>query len=132
MEEYRESQQETQTSKYNSAVAQLYRLNALWEKSHELAMAGKYFDLKFTLDRVWIELASDASATQKELQKKHNALVGKYLSEWSKASRTHSVRSNKLRNYLYFCLQQYEIFLRSTLNSQGKGSAYQDDSEEIN
>ena len=142
MEEEQEDLIEQSQSKYNSAMAQLYRLNDLWNKSHEFAIKGNYDAYKFTLDRAWVELAPDCSDKQVQTKKEYLLLLNKIsktlrnIQLGKKPDKRLSPSMEKderiTRGRYYSALQRYEIFLRKILNSQGKGSAYRDvSSEEI-
>jgi hypothetical protein len=139
------SEEENQgTSKYNSAVAQLYRLDTLWLQAHQYSQIGDFKRYRFTLDRVWIELASDTSKKQKETKSKYENKLMEVNSikipffkegdihsdEWDKKKKEIKQAITKKKNLQYQWLQRYEIFLRKVLNSQGKGSAYRNTSEE--
>ncbi|KKL81192.1 hypothetical protein LCGC14_1997240 [marine sediment metagenome] len=106
---------ETKKSKYHGTFSQLYRLDSLWQLCHEFRKKGNLKQWNFNLDCVWTELASDAEKTDNE---KFNEFIEKII-------------ENKLkRNILYQILMEKEIFLRKLQNKQGKGTAYEDLTED--
>ena len=108
---------EIRTSKYNGAIAQLYRLDTLWQDAHRHSRQGKLKDWNFDLDRVWCELAPDA--TEKDMEK-----FALFSIEISKAMQINNLRK------LYKLLLDKEIFLRILQNKQRKGTAYEDSIDE--
>ena len=126
MEDYTQNTEVGQ-SKYNSALAQQYRLNDLWEKCHLYAFGGNFKNYKFTLDRIWVELAPEATPEQIKNKKQHVVLISNLFKE-----NEETLNASKIvRNKLYGALQGYEIFLRKVLNSQGKGIALKEDTESV-
>lgn len=103
------------TSKYNSAIAQLYRIDQLWQDAHRHARSGELMKWNWDLDRVWCELAADA-------EKGSDEEFNEFLDRIAKA-RTKP-------NELYHILLEKEIFLRRIQNKQGKGTAYQESVDE--
>ena len=118
---------ETGQSKYNSALAQLYRLNDLWSQCHTYAFKGDFKGYKFTLDRIWVELGPEATSEQIKNKKNYGVLISQLFKE--NAGTLNS--SKEVRNKLYGVLQAYEIFLRKVLNAQGKGIALKEDTESV-
>lgn len=112
-EEYSAEQQ--RTSKYNSAIAILYRIDELWKDCHRHARNGELKKWNWDLDRVWCELVDDADEENKKEFKKHMLNVSKVLSN---------------PNALYQALLEKEIFLRKLQNTQGKGNKYDEGAEE--
>jgi hypothetical protein len=109
-----EGQEENKISKYNSAVAQLYRLDNLWQRCHEYRLIGNLSKWNDTLDCVWTELAADTGSNITKTYKKIKDDIIKYKSK---------------RSQFYQVLMLKEIFLRKIQNKQGKGTAYQEDDE---
>lgn len=110
-----ESDSSSKYSKYNAAVAQLYRLNDLWETCHLHSKAGSLGAWNTVLDCIWRELAADASP--EHFTKFNN---------FSKAI----IKNRNHRNLLSGTLANKEIFLRKLQNEEGKGSAYVDEFED--
>ena len=102
-------------SKYNSSLAQLFRIDALWQKVHLCAGRGDLMGWNWTLDRIWCELVADS---KKEDENEFN----RYVIEISKVI--------DKKELLYHILMSKEAFLRKLQNAQGKGTAYQEDIEE--
>jgi hypothetical protein len=113
-----EEEQDVKVSKYNSAIAQLYRLDDLWKKAHSFCLAGMLIKWNWVLDRVWCELASDAAKDEKT---QFNDFVQKIV----------EVKQEQDSEKLYFVLLEKEIFLRGVQNREGKGSAYSDENEDM-
>ena len=111
-----EAQESIKISRYNAAVAQLYRLDDLWKKSHDYCLAGLLPRWNWVLDRVWCELAADATKEERETFKSFLKKVTDSKHESEK---------------LYLTLMDKEIFLRGVQNRQGKGSAYLDEDEDM-
>ena len=67
MSEYTSMQmpEEMKKSKYNSAIAQLYRLDALWQDAHRHAREFNYTKWNEDLERVWMELSADSGKEYK-------------------------------------------------------------------
>ena len=61
---FEEVQSEILQSKYNAAVSQLYRLDALWQSAHLNSRAGNLTKWNWDLDAIWRELAQDESPDQ--------------------------------------------------------------------
>lgn len=102
------------TSKYNSALAQLYRIDALWQDAHNHSRSGELIKWNWDLDRVWCELAADSQEKIEEMDA---------INELVKKSVGFPVS-------LYQILMKKEIFLRTLQNKQGKGTAYEESIEE--
>lgn len=106
--------EEIKQSKYNAAVAQLYRLDMLWQKCHEDRLNGRLIKWNNDLDCIWTELASDSISKHMEKYNHYNKLIIKYKSH---------------RSLLNQVLMLKEIFLRKLQNKQGKGTAYQEEDD---
>lgn len=117
MEDYNFSTEEDteKKSKYNSAVSQLYRIDSLWQKCHYYRTVGRLIEWNNHLDCIWTELASDS-------KEKDDDQFDKFMSQ--------IIKSSKNRNELYQTLMKKEIWLRRLQNNQGKGTAYNDTSED--
>jgi len=106
---------EQKLSKYNAAVAQLYRVDKLWQLCHFYRGRGNPLKWNEKLDCIWTELASDADD---EETKKFN----KFTKDM--------IQNRKSKGILNQILINKEIWLRKLQNKQGKGSAYSDASED--
>jgi len=102
-------------SKYNSAIAQLYRIDALWIKAHRSAIGGDLLGWNWVLDRIWCELAANVKDDKVKI-------FNDFVVEIS------DIKGKK--DILYHVLLRKEIFLRKIQNDQGKGDAYADSIEE--
>ena len=141
--DYEESLENSTTSKINSGMLIVLRLNDLWKDSHRHSRAGQYSKWNDDLDRVWCELASDSKPlTDKEKKAgklsaddEYDALTlayavsckdGKKTGGFEKPTEGFKVSSAKQK----VALIKKEIFLRKLQNIQGKGTAYHDSSED--
>lgn len=109
---------EIKISKYNSAIAQLYRMDELWKDAHKHSRAGDLRSWNWDLDRVWCELAADAKKEDKDT---FNNFIIKI---------SDNARKKGGSNMFYHILLEKEIFLRTLQNTQGKGTAYADEFED--
>lgn len=106
---------EEKKSKYNAAVSQIYRLDSLFQKATLSRSVGNLKRWNWILDGIWIELASDAS-------EEHEKIFTDFVNEIVK------YKDNKAM--MYQTLMKKEIWIRKLQNKQGKGTAYQDGSED--
>ena len=121
------------TSKYNSAVAQLQRLNNLLNIGHTAAMSGNYRKWNYVLDRVWCELCADFSPGDDREYK-----YGLLLNELNKTGKIvqqeikgfSSQNNDTLIAKQYSLLTKREIFLRRLVNELGKGTKWDDGEDE--
>jgi hypothetical protein len=121
------------TSKYNSAVAQLQRLNNLLNIGHTAAMSGNYRKWNYVLDRVWCELCADFSPGDKR-ELEYGLLLNK-LNKTGKIAQQEirgfsSQNNDSLIAKQYSILTEREIFLRRLVNDLGKGTKWDDGSDE--
>ena len=125
-EEFTDSGFEQKLSKYNGAIAQLYRLDALWQDTHRHSRSGKLKEWNWDLDRIWCELAADASQKKNDGDNKESdeEIFEGFHSKISEALK------NKDFEELYHTLLKKEIFLRKLQNKQGKGAAYEESVDE--
>ena len=111
------------TSKYNAAIAQLYRIDTLWKEAHKYSREGNYKSWTWTLDRVWMELIADTSDK--------DVIEVEKLRKIIRRIQTHpKITKKKMEDLLYYWLMKYETMLRKMQNKQGKGTAYRDISDE--
>jgi len=102
-------------SEYNDAKLQTFRLHFLWTDSHNHAREGKLRQLNWDLDRVWMELAADAS--------------DKHLKDFDDIN-NRIAKCNMKPNEFYLLLMEKELFLRKLQNELGLGKKYKDPLEE--
>ena len=102
-------EEDSKISKYNSAVAQLYRLDHLWQSAHHHSRSGQLMKWNWDLDAIWRELAGDAKEDDLTSYYQISAYINPNI-------------NNRLK--LYSIFEYKEIFLRRLLNKQGKGTAY--------
>ena len=110
---------EHKVSKYNSAVAQLFRLDNLWQQfQYHRALGSIWHLLKANenLDSIFGELSSDSGLKEMD---KLNSFAQKLI------------QSMKSRGSLYYTLLEKEIWLRKLQNAQGKGTAYADPDQDL-
>lgn len=122
MEEEQEEHEPIKISKYNSAIAQLYRIDFLWQDSHSHARAGKLMKWNWDLDRVWCELSADA----KEEDEKSLQVINNEIAQLSKIK-----NPPELFSKMYQLLMKKEILLRKIQNAQGKGTAWLDEDNDM-
>ena len=109
---------EPKLSVFNSGIAQLYRIGALWDSSHRLILENNFVKFNFVLDRVWQELVPRCSAEEKEVFNKINDKIKKIFA------------INSTKQHIYDALMLKENFIRVIQNEQGKGDAIQDELED--
>ena len=133
-EEYSDthSNEQEKKSKYNSAIAILYRLDDLWKDSHRHSRDAMYVKWNEDLDRIWLELIADASDEDKDNMKKLNdSIKATFIyAHFEKLKNLNPMLFSKLLNVQKSNLMEKESFLRILQNSQGKGSAYEDSMED--
>jgi len=124
--------EETRKSKYNSALAQLYRMDDLWKDTHRHSRDTLYGKWNEDLDRVWMELSSDASPEQKEQMMEINKKIDSLFiyCGTSKLKLKAPVLYARLINMQKKMLMDKEEVCRKIQDKQGKGSAYEDDIED--
>jgi hypothetical protein len=143
-----EEQQENKVSKYNSGVAQLYRLDGLWKDVNNHSRAGLFSKWNEDLDRVWCELARDLPETEKKLEEnkkipsfkdakdefdKYDTQLmnqGNFQDKEPEGFIEISKEVKQKRNEQYKILIDKELFLRRLENKLGKGTAWEDEDED--
>lgn len=128
MGEYEEEQIEQKLSKYNSGVAQLYRIDAIWKDCNKLSCAGRLEQWNWKLDAMWRELAADLASDSKDVIEFNNINLEfiKLLIDLKQRK----FRVEEFREKQYQVFQKKELFLRRLQNKLGKGSAYEDQDED--
>lgn len=131
MDEYSDSSPEKK-SQFNSAIAQLYRLDDLWKDSHRHSREINYAKWNEDLDRIWLELSSDSDDVDKKKIDDINMRIASsaLYAATSQLRITNVVLYSRLINYQKKLLLEKEVFLRALLNKQGKGSQYKDEIED--
>ena len=126
-------QQAIKLSKYNSAALINLRINNLWMNVNNHAVSGRYFQWNNELDRIWCELAGDITKGKIEDKDFHiiEKKVGEKLKEFKNKTGFDSFNNEdrKKMSEIYNVLQEKEIFLRRLMNTQGKGTAYDEDDD---
>lgn len=125
-------------SKYNSAFAQLYRLDTLWQEAHKFGSTINYSKLNEILDRIWLELSADAQRTTKKKVGDEDKLetINQKLLTLCIYGISEELRMEKPTLYNKIILMQKrllmkkEMLLRKMQNDQGKGTAYEDSVED--
>jgi hypothetical protein len=117
----------SKTSKFNGAISQLYRLDALWKDTHIHSRSGEMEKWNWDLDRVWAELAGDfddESPNNKNFEA-INEEIGSLKGKYNKGE------YNKLifYNLYYAVLNKKEVFLRRLQNKLGKGTEYESEDD---
>lgn len=132
--EYDESGDDSKKiSKYNSGIAQLYRIDNLWKDAHRDCRLGKLNRWNWTLDRVWLELAGDLDEKENEKDKatiKSFNDINNKVADLNTRIIKKSIKVKDFTEKLYQLLMDKELFLRRLQNELGKGSAYQDYDED--
>jgi len=123
-----------QTSKYNSGVAIIMRLDSLWKDTHTHSRAGLFAKWNADLDRIWCELSRDLNDKKYPINKKLFDDLNKTIELNGGFNDRSSEAFNKIsagiiiqRNKQYKALIEKELFLRRLENSVGKGTAWDDD-----
>jgi len=132
-----EIEQEQRTSKYNSAISALIRLNELWIDTHKHSRGGLFGHWNEDLDRIWLELARDLEEKQFKAKK---ITFDKFETQLRDAGGIKDSKGEgfsevsdveiKNRDKNYKILMDKELFLRRLENELGKGTAWEDGSED--
>jgi len=125
------------TSKYNSGIAQIYRLDTLWKDANRHSRKGQYNKWNLDLDNLWRELAKDINEKNYEEKKKKFdkfdrdlANEGQFYDNGKKGWEELDEPTIKKRNNQYKILNEKELFLRRLENEVGKGTAWDDGNED--
>lgn len=123
------------TSKYNSAIDQLKRLDEIWRNITSNVRVGNFYMWNLNLDRVWTELAGDYQEGSEE--EKKIIAVNKEIISLSPLLNATNLTFNQIsaetkikQSKQYLVLIKKEILLRRFQNAQGKGSAYSSGDED--
>ena len=114
-------------SKYNSAVAQLMRLDKLWNACNTHSINGNYVRWNNLLDQIWIELSGDL--------KEDNPKVIEYASMIKEANESGKIIDSELRGFTvnknsdtrtkqYSLIVKKATWLKRLQNELGKGTKW--------
>lgn len=130
-------EQEVKVSKYNSGVAIILRLDALWKDTHTHSRAGNYSLWNSDLDRVWCELSRDLDETKYKKVENEFSKIDEELENLGSFKDYIGNSFDKLnkdevskRNKQYKVLMKKELFLRRLENDVGKGTAWDEGDED--
>ena len=128
-----EEQTTQKTSKYNSGVAQIMRLDDLWKKTHTAVIMSNFYKWNVLLDRIWCELAKDIDngdyKTKKYNYDEIDEKIGT-IKDTQEGFKNPSEKDIEKRNGQFKILMEKELFLRRLENSLGKGTAWEDEDED--
>lgn len=129
---YNEGEEGRTKSKYNSAIAQLYRLDNLWRDTHNHSRSGNLKQWNWDLDRVWQELAGDLKINnvKDKVVEVNYQKINKRLAELDSKLKHKQLTLNNFSEQLYQLLNEKELFLRRMQNDLGKGTAFEDEMED--
>jgi hypothetical protein len=130
-----EEELEFKQSKYNSAIAQLYRLDSLWQACHRYSIKGDYASWNIFMDKIWSELAGDlkeGSADETEFYEitKKILQLGSLVPPKQMGFTLNLTIPYSIKEKQRYALLDKEIWLRRLQNKLGKGSAYADEFED--
>jgi len=110
---------------FNSTLAILIRVDALWKESHRHCKQGAYEKWNIDLDRIFVEFYADCKEKDIETFDTINF-------EISKIGFKRVYEDQKLLNkhLLYPVLMKKEFFLKKIEQAQGKGVAYEESWED--
>ena len=115
------------TSKYNSAVAQLMRLDNLWQICHTASISGNYFKWNYALDKIYVELAADLKESDPKNREYANLInefnqTGIIFSKQIKGFEVDSTNDKAIKQYPI--LLKKELWLKRLQNTLGKGTKW--------
>jgi hypothetical protein len=133
MEEDNENVIDVKSSKLNSGMLQIFRLDFLWKERHTHARRGDYSKWNEDLDSIWCELAGDVQEgdsnekkyNQLDLEYSKSLITTKQKKGFEKSSSEEVISRIRQKK----ALMKKELFLRRLQNTQGKGTAYNDDED---
>ncbi len=136
-------QEVNKLSKINSAALINLRINDIWIEINKSAVSGNYFRWNSHLDRIWCELVGDITKTKKD--DKGKEVLPKERKDFDKLNKDVSDNLKNLKtkqgfekydkddkinmSKMYDSLMKKESFLRTLMNKQGKGTAYQEEAD---
>lgn len=143
-----EEKEENKISKYNSGVFIIQRLHNLWLDANEHSRKGQFSKWNKDLDRIWLEIARDLSDDKLEDKKNNKGeKIEGYKTNFNKFKErlkgtgalsdsfgtdfeVPSKREIDNRDEQYETLMEKEFFLRRLENETGKGTKFEDLSED--
>lgn len=125
-------QPETKKSKYNAAIAQLYRLDGLLQDANRHARSNNFIKWNLDLDALWRELSEDVTLGGEEHKRYLNFNDRLVKSKFFSLGNTNGFSSPSqqylmIKSIHYQILSEKEIWLRQLMNKFGKGTQYEDD-----
>ncbi len=130
-------------SKINSAALINIRISNIWLEVNKSAVSGNYRRWNNYLDRIWCELGGDIQKGKKNKKGEHEE--SKDIKEFKNLDKDVSEKLSKIQvlvgfskfskedkinmSKLYDSLLKKEFFLRRLMNTQGKGTAYQEEAD---
>ena len=114
-------------SKYNSGIAQIYRIDNLWKDTHSHSRNGEMDKWNWDLDRVWVELAADLKTDDKKVTAFNE--INKTIAELKEKLSNKKIEVAKYFSEIYQRLMEKELFLRRLQNDVGKGTAFDREEE---
>jgi hypothetical protein len=126
------------TSAYNEGLLQIRRLADLWDKCAQHSSSGRLKEWRWTLGAIWRELSRDAAKIEGARIKDidtwdENYELFKKRKELDHVITVHFVIGERTKNYAkaYRSLEKMQIFLHTLQEEAGKGSKFQDTSEDM-
>lgn len=103
-----------ETSKFNSAMFKIYRLNRCWSNVNNFWRAGKFDEMNWEMDIIWAELWCDSDKEHKDKIDQAN----EELSKIKRNSKNENEFVTKLKQkwFLLFEIEKYEGLGKSYFN----------------
>lgn len=129
--------EDTKISKYSSGVNIIIRLDGLWKDANNHSRLGLFQKWNNDLDRIWCELARDLKDDEYNSYKntfdtfdKKIADIGKF--EDNAGDSFEPLKEDQIgkRNRHYKTLMEKDLFLRRLENHLGKGTTFEDESDD--
>ncbi len=129
---------EHKTSKYNSGLAQIYRIDELWKNAHKLRLAGRFMSWSSEMDGIWCELSRDLfqgddfdewDDKYQAIEKKLND-TGNFKDSKPNDFQGLDAKDIENRNKQYKLLIDKDILLRKLENHVGKGTDFENEYED--
>ena len=138
--------EEIKTSKFSSGISILVRIDLLWKDTHRHSRAGMFAKWNSDLDRIWLELARDLQSKEKKDEEKKDefTLKKEIFDQFDKELEKigsfddHSGDSFEplipeqisKRNKQYKLLMEKQLFLARLENELGKGTSWDESTDE--